>query len=190
MEKVLIETHKARRHGSNWKNNVEDDLKLLLNVKGALGAIVTSKNGDIITQVFNDMPRQKESVLMQMVKKAVQTINGMRNSTIRKVVIEAGEGSVILYNADNAIVGCLLEKDYDLLSIMLEIRTVGGLIGSHLNGEMTEEAYEKALKKDPEELKAMAFDLLGNITRHFGDKITDDFIRFTMDKNQPRWAAR
>jgi len=38
----------------------------------------------------------------------------------------------ILYNAENAIVGCFLEKDYDLLSIMLEIRTVGDLIGSHL----------------------------------------------------------
>jgi len=41
MEKVPT----LKRHGSNWKNNVEADLSLLLDKKGALGAIITSRSG-------------------------------------------------------------------------------------------------------------------------------------------------
>ncbi len=188
MEKVPT----LKRHGSNWKNNVEADLSLLLDKKGALGAIITSRSGDVVTQLFlKNIPRQKENALMQLMKKAVQSINTMRGSTIRRVVFESDEGAVVLYNAENAIVGCFLEKDYDLLSIMLEIRTVGDLIGSHLNaGELSKEEFEKIVTRDPGELKVLAFDLVGNITDHYGDAIADEFIRFTLEKNQPRWAAR
>ncbi len=192
MEK--IPTKIIRKHGSNWKNHVEEDLKLLLDVKGALGAIVTSRNGDIITQRLKDDPdmsKQKENALMQLVKKAVQTINGMRNMPLRRVVFETEEGSVVLYNAENAVIGCLLDKDYDLLTVMLEIKTVGELIGSHLNsGELTKEEFEKIVTRDPGELKAFAFDLVGNISNHYGDLITEEFIKFTLAKNQPQWAAR
>ncbi|AFC99986.1 putative Roadblock/LC7 domain protein [Methanocella conradii HZ254] len=186
MEKVS-----ALKRG-NWKNNVERDLRGLLDKKGALGAIVTSRNGDVITQLFNkNMPRQKESALMQLVKKAVQAINGMRSSPLRRVVFETEEGAVVLYNADNAIIGCLLEKDYDMLSIMLEIKMVGDLIGSHLSvGELTKEEFERITRKSPDELKVLAYDLVGNITNHFGDNVANDVIRFTLEKNQPRWAAR
>jgi len=182
----------TRRHGSNWKNNVEADLMLLLDKKGALGAIVTSKNGDVITQQFiKNIPKQKENALMQLVKKAVQTINGMRSSPLRRVVFEAEEGAVVLYNAENAIIGCLLERDFDLLSIMLEIKTVGDLIGSHISsGELTKEEFDQIVTRDPEELKVLAFDLVDNITRHYGDNIAEKFIKFTLEKNQPRWAAR
>jgi len=188
MEKVPT----LKRHGSNWKNNVEADLSLLLDKKGALGAIITSRSGDVVTQLFlKSIPRQNENALMQLMKKAVQSINTMRGSTIRRVVFESDEGAVILYNAENAIVGCFLEKDYDLLSIMLEIKTVGDLIGSHLNaGELSKEEFEKIVTRDPGELKVLAFDLVGNITDHYGDAIADEFIRFTLEKNQPRWAAR
>jgi predicted regulator of Ras-like GTPase activity (Roadblock/LC7/MglB family) len=151
MEKIPSKI--IKKHGSNWKNHVEEDLKLLLDVKGALGVIVTSRNGDIITQRFKDvpdMPKQKENALMQLVKKAVQTINGMRNTPLRRVIFETEEGSVVLYNAENAVIGCLLDKDYDLLTVMLEIKTVGELIGSHLNsGELTREEFEKIVTRDP-----------------------------------------
>ncbi|HTX44485.1 MAG TPA: roadblock/LC7 domain-containing protein [Methanocella sp.] len=182
----------TRRHGSNWKNNVETDLMPLLDKKGALGAIVTSKNGDVITQqLIKNLPKQKENALMQLLKKAVQTINGMRSTPLRRVILETEEGAVILYNAENAIIGCLLEKDYDLLSVMLEIKTVGDLVGSHIgSGELTQEEFEKITRKNPDELKALAYDLVGNITDHFGDNIANDFIKFTLEKNQPRWAAR
>ncbi len=182
----------ARRHGSNWKNNVETDLMPLLDKKGALGAIVTSKNGDVITQqLVKGLPKQKENSLMQLLKKSVQAISGMRGTSLRRVVFEADEGAVVLYNAENAVVGCLLEKDFDLLSIMLEIKTVGDLVGSHIgSGELTREEFEKITKKNPDELKTMAYDLVGNITNHFGDDISDEFIKFTLKKSQPRWAAR
>jgi predicted regulator of Ras-like GTPase activity (Roadblock/LC7/MglB family) len=188
MEKVPA----LKRHGSNWKNNIEEDLSHLFNAEGVLGAIVTSRNGDIITQRFHkNMPRQKENVMMQLVKKAVQTINGMRNSPIRRVIFETDEGAVVLYNTDNAIIGCLLEKDFDLLSVMLEIKTVGDLISSHLNsGELSREEFDRIVTRDPKELRVLASDLVGNITNHFGDKTTNDFIKFTLEKNQPRWAAR
>ncbi len=182
----------TRRHGSNWKNNVDADLVPLLGKKGALGAIVTSRNGDIITQqLIKNLPKQKENALMQLVKKAVQTINAMRSSPLRRVVFEAEEGAVVLYNAENAVVGCLLDREFDLLSVMLEIKTVGDLVGSHIgSGELTREEFEKITKKNPDELKILAYDLVGNITNHFGENISNDFITFTLEKNQPRWAAR
>jgi predicted regulator of Ras-like GTPase activity (Roadblock/LC7/MglB family) len=187
MDKVPI-----KRHVSNWKNNIEDDLQHLLDKKGALGAIVTSRSGDVITQQFNkNIPRQKENALIQLVKKAVQAIGGMRSSPVRRVVFETDEGAVVLYNAENAVVGCLLEHDYDLLSVMMEIKTIGDLVGSHLNaGELTKEEFERIINKNPDELKAMAYDLVGNISDHFGDNIANDVIKFTLEKNQPRWAAR
>jgi predicted regulator of Ras-like GTPase activity (Roadblock/LC7/MglB family) len=189
MEKIPSKI--IRKHGSNWKNHVEEDLKLLLEVKGAMGAIVTSRNGDIITQKLNDMPKHKENALMQLVKKAVQTINGMRSTPLRRVIFETEEGSVVLYNAENAVIGCLLDKDYDLLTVMLEIKTVGELIGSHLNsGEITKEEFDRIVTRDPGELKALAFDLLGSLSNHYGDPITEEFIKFTLAKNQPQWAAR
>ncbi len=189
MEKV---TGNPRKHGSNWKNNVEEDLTHLLDKRGALGAIVTSRNGDVITQQFNkNIPKQKENALMQLVKKAVQAINGMRSSSIRRVLFETEEGAVVLYNTDNAIIGCLLEKDFDLLSVMLEIKTVGDLIGSHLStGELSREEFDRIVTRDPGELKVLAYDLVGNITNHYGDVIADDLIRSTLKKNQPRWAIR
>ncbi len=177
----------TRRHGSNWKNNVEADLLLLLDKKGALGAIVTSRNGDIITQqLARNLPKQKENALMQLVKKAVQTINGMRSSPLRRVMFETAEGAVVLYNAENAIVGCLLERDFDMLSVMMEIKTVGDLVASHIgSGELKPEELERITKKSPGELKILAYDLVGNITNHFGDDITNDFIKFMLEKNQP-----
>jgi len=164
----------------------------LLDKKGALGAIVTSKNGDIITQqLIKNLPKQKENALMQLLKKAVQTINTMRSSPLRRVIFETEEGAVVLYNAENAIIGCLLERDFDLLSVVLEIKTVGDLVGSHIGcGELTKEEFDRIITRDPEELKVLAFDLVDNITRHYGENITDKFIRFTLEKNQPRWAAR
>ncbi len=163
----------------------------LLDKKGALGAIVTSKNGDVITQLTRNLPRQKENALMQLLKKAVQAISGMRSSPLRRVVFETEEGAVVLYNAENAIIGCLLERDFDLLSVMLEIKTVGDLVGSHIgSGELTQAEFERITRKNPGELKILAYDLVGNITNHFGDDITNEFIKFTLEKNQPRWAAR
>jgi predicted regulator of Ras-like GTPase activity (Roadblock/LC7/MglB family) len=177
----------TRRHGSNWKNNIETDLAPLLDKKGALGAIVTSRNGDIITQqLIKNLPKQKENALMQLVKKAVQTINGMRSSPLRRVIFETEEGAVVLYNAENAIIGCLLERDFDLLSVMLEIKTVGDLVGSHIgSGELTQEEFKKITEKNPNELKILAYDLVGNIANHFGDDITNDLIKFMLEKNQP-----
>ncbi|HTY89924.1 MAG TPA: hypothetical protein VMC84_01985 [Methanocella sp.] len=188
MEKVPT----LKRHGSNWKNNIEADLQLLMAKKGALGAIVTSRSGDVITQRFLDnVPRQKENALMQLMKKAVQSINAVRSPLIRRVLFESEEGVVVLYNAENAIVGCFMEKDYDLLSVILEIKIVGDLIGSHLNmGELSREEFERIVAKDPQELKALASDLVDSINDHLGDVYTNDLIKFTLEKNQPRWAAR
>ena len=189
MEKVL---NKVRRQGNNWKNCVENDLSVLLDKKGVVGAVVTSRNGDIVTQRFRPgTPKQKENAHMQLVKRAVQTINGTRNSPLRSVTLESEEGSVILYNADSAFIGCLLDREYDALSVKINIGIVGDLIRNDLNnGELTEEEFEKIVAGDPEEVKAFAYDLVDNITRHYGETITDNFIKFTLEKNQPRWAAR
>lgn len=188
MEKVF---QNKRRQGSNWKNNVEEDLDRLLDKKGALGAIVTSKNGDIIAQRFNEIPKHRENAIMQLVKKAVQTVNGMRTTPLRRVVFETDEGSAILYNAENAIVGCLLDKDYDLVSVMLEVRTVGDLIGNHLNnGELTDEEWQKIAVKNREELHKLASGLIENITNHYGNIITEEFLQFTINKDQARMGLK
>jgi predicted regulator of Ras-like GTPase activity (Roadblock/LC7/MglB family) len=195
MEKV---PNKIRRPSTNWKNCVENDLRLLLDKKGALGAVVTSRSGDIVTQVFKDpakdesgITKQKENALMQLVKKAVQTLNGTRNAPLRSVTLESEEGSVILYNAENAFIGCLLDKGYDAVSVKINIGIVGDLIKNDLNnGELTEEQFDRIVARDPEEVKALAYELVENISRHYGEPITDEFIKFTLKRNQPRWAAR
>jgi len=194
MDKV---PYKVRKQGNNWRNCIEGDLGLLLENKGVIGAVVMSKSGDIITQNF-DKPgvkpgslKQKENALMQLVKKAVQTVNGTRNSPLRSVTLESDEGSVILYNADNALIGCLLDRGYDAVSVKINIGIVGDLVRNDLNsGELTREEFEKIVTRDPEEVKALAYDLVENISLHWGEPITDEFLKFTLKKNQPRWAAR
>lgn len=168
---------KRRRHGGNWKNNVEEDLARLLAQGGVMGAIVTSKSGDIITQSFNKFSKHRENAMMQLVKKTVQTINTMRNVPIRRVMFETDDGSVILYNADNVIIGCLLDKSYDLLSIMLEIRIVGDLVGNHLNnGELSEKELESIMNANRDEFKSFASGFLKVLDHHWGKNITDELV--------------
>jgi predicted regulator of Ras-like GTPase activity (Roadblock/LC7/MglB family) len=178
---------KRRRHGGNWKNNVEDDLNRLLEHSGVTGAIVTSKNGDIITQAFKEVPKHRENAMMQLVKKTVQTINTMRNVPLRRVMFETDDGSVILYNAENVIIGCLLDKNYDLLSIMLEIRTVGDLVGNHLNnGELSEKELETIVNRNRDEFKTFASGFLKLIDDHWGSIIADRLVTEQMAKQALR----
>ena len=178
---------KRRRHGGNWKNNVEEDLNRLLEQNGVMGAIVTSKNGDIITQAFTDVPKHRENAMMQLVKKTVQTINTMRNVPLRRVMFETEDGSVILYNADNVIVGCLLDKNYDLLSVMLEIRTVGDMVGNHLNnGELSEKELETIGNRNRDEFKTFASGFLELIDDHWGSIIAERLVTEHMAKQTLR----
>lgn len=178
---------KRRRHGGNWKNNVDEDLNRLLGQGGVMGAIVTSKSGDIITQAFKDVPKHRENAMMQLVKKTMQTIHTMRNVPLRRVMFETDDGSVILYNTENVIVGCLLDRNYDLLSIMLEVRTVGDLIGNHLNnGELSEKELESIVNRNRDEFKTFAAGFLKVIDDHWGSIIADRLVTEQMARQALR----
>lgn len=168
-------------HQANWKNNIEDDLKRLLNKKGVIGAFLISKNGETVTQAFQDASRHKENTLMQFVKKIAPVMLSMRNVPLRRMIFETKEGSIIFYSTDIGMVGCLLDSDYDLISVMLEIRMVGDLICSHLNNcELGSDKRDTILRENRDEFRVFNAELLGEIEKHFGIKLTEDLIQRTV----------
>ena len=85
------------------------------------------------------------------------------------------------------IVGCLLDKDYDLLSVMLEIRTVGDLVGNHLNnGELSEKEMETIVNRNRDEFKTFASGFLELIDDHWGSIISDRLVTEQMAKQALR----
>jgi predicted regulator of Ras-like GTPase activity (Roadblock/LC7/MglB family) len=179
----MEEAHRPRKRGqkSNWKNNVEGDLKRLLDKRGVIGSFLVSKNGETVAQVFQDTIKHKESTLMQYAKKTIPLLLGMRNVPLRRTVFETREGSIIFYNMENGVVGCVLDRDYDILSIMLEVRTVGDMISSHLNnGEMDRETHESLLNENREEFRTLNAELLRQIENHYGPAITEQLIHRTV----------
>ena len=170
-----------RGHQGNWKNNVEEDLKRLLEKKGVVGAFLVSRNGETVTQAFQETSRHKENTLMQFVKKMVPMILNMRNVPLRRTVFETKEGTVVFYNTDNGMVGCILDREYDLLSIMLEVRTVGDLIYCHLNnGDLGQDKRDSILNENREEFKTFNSELLKEIENHFGSQLTEQLIQRTV----------
>ena len=115
---------------------MEQDLRRLLDRNGVVGAFLISKNGETVAQVFQEASRHKreaQSHDQPLVKKVIPLMMTMRNMPLRRTVFETNDGSVIFYNTENGIIGCILDRDYDIISVMLEVRTVGELICSHLN---------------------------------------------------------
>lgn len=173
-----------RRVQQGWKNNVEQDLTRLLDRKGVIGAFLISRTGETVTQVLQDatvtttaVTRQKESSLMQIVRKLTPLMQGMRNVPLRRTIFETTEGSVIFYSMENGIVGCILDTEFDVVSIMLEIHTVADMINSHLNNvDVGREAQESRLRENREEFRAFSHDLLREIEKHFGTVTTEQII--------------
>jgi hypothetical protein len=167
-----------RRVQQSWKNNVEQDLTRLLDRKGVLGAFLISKTGETVTQVFQDTTKQKESSLMQIVRKLTPLMQGMRNVPLRRTIFETKDGSVIFYSMENGIVGCILDREFDVVSIMLEIHTVADMINSHLNNlDVGREAHDSRLQESREEFRAFSHDLLREIEKHFGPVTTEQIIQ-------------
>lgn len=166
---------------SSWKNNVEQDLKRLLEKKGVIGSFLVSKNGETVAQYFKDTLKHKENTLMQYAKKTIPLMLSMRNVPLRRTLFETKEGSVIFYNMENGVVGCVLEPDHDIVSIMLEVRNVGDLINSHLNnGEMDQEMRENMLNENRKEFRMMNSELLNVIEKHFGSTTTEQLVQRTV----------
>lgn len=179
----MDESLKPRKRGkvTNWKVNVEGDLRRLLDKKGAIGAFLLSKNGDTIMQAFEGTKAQKEAALMQFVKKIVPTIISLRNAPLRRSMFETKEGTVMFYVMDNGILGCLLDKDADLLSILVEIRAVGDMISGHLNnGDIAQEKLDNIQKENREEFKAFNSGFLKELEKHYGPIITEQLIQRTV----------
>jgi predicted regulator of Ras-like GTPase activity (Roadblock/LC7/MglB family) len=173
-----------RRVQQSWKNNVEQDLGRLLDRKGVLGAFLISKTGEIVTQVFQEtatptaVAAQNKSSLMQIVRKLTPLMQGVRNVPLRRTIFETREGSVIFYSMENGIVGCILDTEFDVVSIMLEIHTVADMINSHLNNtDVNREVQDSRLRENREELRAFSQDLLREIERHFGPVTTEQIIQ-------------
>jgi predicted regulator of Ras-like GTPase activity (Roadblock/LC7/MglB family) len=183
------EIPRSRKRGqNNLKNNLEQDLKLLLESKGVVGAFLISKNGDTVAQVFQEMARNgegsarhKESTIIPLVKKVIPLMQSMRNMPLRRTVFETAEGSLIFYNTDNGAIGCILDRDYDIISIMLEVRTVGELICSHLNNaEPDKEKFDDILRENRQEFRVRNAELLREIENHWGPGITEKLIERTV----------
>ena len=175
----MDEPQRPRRRGQqSWKNNVEQDLSRLLDRKGVLGAFLLAKTGETITQVFQETTKQKESSLMQIVRKLTPLVQGTRNVSLRRAVFETKEGSVIFYCMDNGIVGCILDKEFDVVSSMLEIRIVAEMINSHLNNnEISREVQDSHIRENREEFRVYNQDLLREIEKHFGPVTTEQIIQ-------------
>jgi hypothetical protein len=172
---------RKRGQPGNWKNNVEQDLRRLLDRKGVTGAFLISKNGETVAQVFQEVSRHKENTTTQLVKKIIPLMMTMRNMPLRRTVFETTEGSVIFYNTENGIVGCVLDRDYDIISVMLEVRTVGDVICSRLNdGGMDKQKLDDLLRENREEFRVMNAELLKVIENHMGAKLTTQLIERTV----------
>jgi len=184
---AVDEPQRLRRRGQqSWKNNVEQDLSRLLDRKGVLGALLISKTGETITQVFQEttttaataVGKQKESSLMQIVRKLTPLVQGMRNVPLRRAMFETKEGSVIFYSMDNGIVCCIMDKEFDVVASMLEIRIVAEMINSHLNNiEISREVQDNHLRENREEFRVFNQDLLREIEKHFGPVTTEQIIQ-------------
>jgi predicted regulator of Ras-like GTPase activity (Roadblock/LC7/MglB family) len=178
----------GKRAQSSLKNNVGEDLKRLLDSKGVMGAFLISKSGETVAQVFKETPRtgesstrQKESAIMPLVKKVIPLMQSMRNMPLRRTVFETAEGSVIFYNTDNGAIGCILDRDFDIISIMLEVRTVGELICSHLNNAEPDKAkFDDILRENRQEFRVRNAELLREIENHWGPGITEKLIERTV----------
>ncbi|MCD1296066.1 hypothetical protein CUJ83_13765 [Methanocella sp. CWC-04] len=176
----MIKTKKRGRQTS-WKNNVEDDLKGILDKKGVIGAFLISKNGETVSQVFQETLKHKEGGLMQFVKKVVPAIINMRNVPLRRTIFETKDGSVIFHHTENGIVGCVLDKDYDLITIMLDVRMAGELIDSHLNNdELDQDERDIILRENRDEFRTLNSELLTEIEKHFGYNMTEALIQRTV----------
>jgi predicted regulator of Ras-like GTPase activity (Roadblock/LC7/MglB family) len=187
--KPVEEIARPRKRGqSSLKNNVEQDLRRLLDSKGVVGAFLISKNGETIAQVFQELARNgegstrhKESTIMPLVKKVIPLMQSMRNMPLRRTVFETTEGSVIFYNTDNGAIGCILDRDFDIISIMLEVRTVGELICCHLNNaEPDKEKFDDILRENRQEFRVRNAELLREIENHWGPGITEKLIERTV----------
>ena len=178
----------GKRGQSSLKNNVERDLRRLLESRGVMGAFLISRNGETVAQVFQEMSRpgesparHKESTIMPLVKKVIPLMQSMRNMPLRRTVFETAEGSVIFYNTDNGAIGCILDRDFDIISIMLEVRTVGELICSHLNNaEPDKEKFDDILRENRQEFRVRNAELLREIENHWGPGITEKLIERTV----------
>lgn len=182
---ALEEPQRLRRKvQQSWKNNVERDLNRLLGRRGVLGAFLISKTGEIVTQVSQEtatadaVAKQKESSVMQIVRKLTPLMQGVRNVPLRRALFETKDGSVIFYSMENGMVGCTLDREFDIASIMLEMHTVADLIHSHLNNaEAGQEGQDSILQKNREEFRAFNHDLLCEIEKHFGPVTTEQIIQ-------------
>lgn len=183
------ETARPRKRGqSSLKNVVEQDLRRLLDSRGVMGAFLIAKNGETVAQVFQeqgrngDSPtRHKESTIMPLVKKVIPLMQSMRNMPLRRTIFETAEGSLILYNTDNGAIGCILDRDFDIISVMLEVRTVGELICSHLNNaEPDKEKFDVILRENRQEFRVRNAALLREIENHWGPGITEQLIERTV----------
>jgi predicted regulator of Ras-like GTPase activity (Roadblock/LC7/MglB family) len=183
------EVVRPRNRGqSSLKNVMEQDLRRLLDCRGVMGAFLISKNGETVAQVFKGPdpddegpPRHKESTIMPLVKKVIPLMQSMRNMPLRRTVFETAEGSLIFYNTDNGAIGCILDRDYDIISIMLEVRTVGELICSHLNNaEPDKEKFDDILRENRQEFRVRNAELLREIENHWGPGITEKLIERTV----------
>jgi hypothetical protein len=100
---------------------------------------------------------------------------------LRRTVFETTEGSVIFYNTENGVVGCILDRSFDIISILLEVRTVGDMICSHLNNtDLDRQIYDDLLRENREEFRVMNAELLREIERHFGPVTTEQLIERTV----------
>jgi hypothetical protein len=172
---------KKRVQQTGWKNKVEEDLKRLLAKKGVIGAFLISKNGETITQAFQETLKHKESTLMQFVKKVVPMMITLRNVPLCRTIFETDEGCAIFFNIENGMIGCVHEKGSDLLSIMLEIRTVGEFIDHHLNNmELSMDERDRILAENREEFRMLNSGLLKEIENHFGLKTAEQLIQRTV----------
>jgi hypothetical protein len=125
--------------------------------------------------------RHKESTIMPLVKKVIPLMQSMRNMPLRRTVFETTEGSVIFYYTDNGAIGCILDCDFDMISIMLEVRTVGELICSHLNNAEPDKAkFDDILRENRQEFRVRNAELLREIENHWGPGITEKLIERTV----------
>jgi hypothetical protein len=157
-----------RGQPGNWKNNVEQDLRRLLDRNGVVGAFLISKNGETVAQVFQEASRHKESTTTQLVKKIIPLMMTMRNMPLRRTVFETNDGSIIFYNTENGIVGCILDRDYDIISVMLEVRTVGDVICSRLSDNGGQAEARRPPARELEEFHVMNAELLKVIEKSHG----------------------
>jgi predicted regulator of Ras-like GTPase activity (Roadblock/LC7/MglB family) len=185
---------------------MEQDLRRLLDSKGVVGAFLISKNGEIVAQVFQETVRggedtapyeeseilfpvkkdegagrRKESEIMPLVKKVIPLMQSMKNMPLRRTVFETTKGSVIFCHTENGAIGCILGPDFDIVSIMLEVHTAGEMICSHLNNvEPDKQMLDHLLAEHCEEFRVRNAELLTQIERHLGRKITEDLIKRTV----------